>query len=93
MYNFEMNKLSQIALAWKLYKNNTPIVIISQTLEVYRETVGIWIIRTKKNPDGITGFLDQYINAKKGERRKRKIDGLLKAKIFRIREKIKIVMV
>lgn len=89
MYDFEMNKLSQIALAWELYQNNTPIVTISQILKVHRETIGIWITRTKKNPYGITGFLDQYVNAKKGERKKRKLDGLLKARIYRIRDENK----
>ena len=89
MYDCEMNKLSKIALAWELYRNNTPIVTISQTLKVHRETVGIWISRTERNPDGITGFLDEYVNAKKGERKKRKVDGLLKARIFRIREENK----
>ncbi|MFH0979707.1 MAG: integrase core domain-containing protein [Candidatus Roizmanbacteria bacterium] len=84
-----MNKLSQIALAWELYENNTPIVTISQILKVHRETIGIWIIRTKKNPNGIMGFLDQYINAKKGERKKRRLDGLLKARIYRIRDENK----
>jgi hypothetical protein len=74
MYNFEMNKLSQIAFAWELYKNNTPIVTISKTLGVHRETIGIWILKIKNNSFGITGFINEYINAKKGERKKRKVD-------------------
>ncbi len=44
------------------------------------------VSRIKKNPEGISGFLDEYINAKKGSRKKRKLDGLLKARIFRIRK-------
>ena len=30
--------------------------------------------------------LNKYVNAKKGERTKRKVDGLVKARIYRIRE-------
>lgn len=86
MYDLEMNKLSQIALVWELSRNHTPLVTISESLGVHRETIGIWVSRIKKNPDGITGFLYEYINAKKGSRKKRKLDGLLKARIFRVRE-------
>jgi len=85
-YDLEMNKLTQIALAWELYRNNTPQVTISENLGIHRETVGIWVSRIKKNPDGLKGFLDDYVNAKKGSRKKRKLDGLLKARIFRLRE-------
>lgn len=86
MYDLDMNKLTQIALAWELYRNHTPKVTISENLRIHRETVGIWVSRIEKNPNGIAGFIDEYINAKKGERKKRKLDGLLKAKIYRLRE-------
>lgn len=89
MYDSEMNKLSQIALAWELYRNNTPKVTIAQILKVHRETVGVWTDKIQKNPDDLNGFLDEYLNAKKGSRRKRKLDGLLKARIYRIRKENK----
>lgn len=84
-----MNKLTKIALAWELYETNTPIVTIAKTVEVHRETVGIWIARIKDNPKGLSGFLDDYVNAKKGERKKRKIDGILKRHIFEVRDENK----
>lgn len=89
MYDESMNKLTKIALAWELYQSNTPIIDIAQTLEVHRETVGIWIARIKQNTEGVRGFLDEYVNAKKGERKKRKVDGLLKQRVYQIRERYK----
>lgn len=89
MYDSWMNKLAQIALAWELYRNHTLQISIADSLGIHRETIGIWISRIQKNPEGLKGFLDEYINAKKGERKKRKLDGLLKARIYRIREENK----
>src|SRR3989338_10728873 len=89
MYDCWMNKLTQIALVWELYRNHTPQISIAESLGIHRETIGIWITRIQKNPEGLKGFLDEYINAKKGERKKRKLDGLLKARIYRIREENK----
>lgn len=89
MYDSWMNKLAQIALVWELHRNHTLGISIAESLRIHRETVGIWIRRIQKNPEGLKGFLDEYINAKKGERKKRKLDGLLKARIYRIREENK----
>lgn len=89
MYDDWMNKPTQIALVWELFRNHTPQIYIAESVGVHRETVGTWISRIRQNPEGITGFLNAYTNAKKGERKKRKIDGLLKAKIYRIREQNK----
>lgn len=84
-----MNQLTKIALVWELHHNHTPQITIAESLGIHRETVGIWIARIRKNPAGLTGFVNEYVNAKKGERKKRKIDGLLKAKIYRVREQNK----
>lgn len=43
--------------------------------------------KTHIAPDGLLGFMEDYLNAKKGEREKRRVDGLLKARIYRLREK------
>jgi hypothetical protein len=83
----DMNQLTKITLSWELYEQRVPKTIIAQRLEVNRETVRIWIRGILSNPLGLTGFIDSYLNAKKGERRKRKIDGLLKAYIYRIRKR------
>jgi transposase len=86
MYDLEMNKLTQIALVWELFRNHTPQVLIAESLGIHRETVGIWVKKIQDEPEGLSGFLELYTNAKKGPRKKRKIDGLLKAQIYRIRE-------
>ncbi len=70
MYDIEMNKLTQIALAWELYKNNTPKISIAQALTIHRETVGIWIQRIEKLGGNVELFIDSYVNAKKGKERK-----------------------
>lgn len=87
MYDDWMNKLTQISLAWDLFRNNQSHLSIAETLGVHRETVGIWIARIQGNTQGLPGFLKEYTNAKKGERKKRKIDGLLKKRIYSIRKK------
>lgn len=84
-----MNKLTKIALAWELYQSSTPIIDIAKTVEIHRETIGIWIQKITDNPKGVGGFLDEYVNAKKGERKKRKVDALVKRHIFQLREKHK----
>lgn len=81
-----MTKPTQIALAWELYLNRMPKVTIADMLKVHRETVALWIAGIENHPDSLTGFLDMYENAKKGPRKKRKLDGLIKAAIYRIRE-------
>jgi hypothetical protein len=40
--------------------------------------VGIWIDKISDNDLGLGGFLDDYLNSKKGEREKSKIDPLSK---------------
>lgn len=82
----EMNQLTKITLAWELYGEGLPKIHIAEKLMVHRETVGIWICGIQENPQGLSGYLDSYTNAKKGERAKRKVDGLLKARTWRIRE-------
>lgn len=59
---------------------------IAQQLAVHRETVREWICRIQEHPEGVLGFLEQYESAKKGERKKRKVDGQLKARVYRLRE-------
>lgn len=80
----DMNQLTKIALAWELHEENTPKLHIAGKLNVHRETVHLWIKGIEQF--GLLGFLDNYTNAKKGERTKRKVDGLLKKRIYRLRE-------
>lgn len=82
----EVNQITKISLAWELFENGIPKSHISDRLEVHRETVHLWTLGIKSHPSGLMGFLEDYRNAKKGERVKRKVDGLLKARIWRLRE-------
>lgn len=77
--------LTKITLAWELYEQNVPKSHIASKLGVNRETVHLWIKGVLEF--GLEGFLDKYTISKRGERAKRKTDGLLKSRIFKLREK------
>ena len=76
--------LTKIAIAWEMYESGIPKAHIASKLKINRETVHIWIKEIIEV--GLLEFLDQYTQAKKGERSKRKIDGLLKVRIYKLRE-------
>ena len=80
----EVNQLTKITLAWELFEQAVPKAHIANQLAVARETIHIWIKGIQEL--GLLEFLEQYSDAKKGERRKRKIDGLLKSRVYRLRE-------
>jgi transposase len=80
----EVNQLTKITLAWELFESGVPKAHIASKLEVSRETIHIWIKSIQEW--GLLEFLQQYTNAKKGERRKRKADGLLKSRVYKLRE-------
>ena len=82
----EMQQVTKIILAWELFEQDIPKGHIAEQLEVNRETVRLWLRGIGSHPDGLLGFLEQYTQAKKGQRAKRKVDGLLKAHIYRLRE-------
>lgn len=76
--------MTKITMAWELFDSGIPQTHIAERLEVNRDTIRIWIKAIKQW--GLLEFLQQYTNAKKGERKKRKADGLLKSRVFRLRE-------
>lgn len=80
----EVNQLTKITLAWELFESAVPKSHIATQLGVTRETVHIWIKSIQEL--GLIEFLEDYAHAKKGQRAKRKADGLLKARIYRLRE-------
>lgn len=80
----DMNQLTKITLVWELHEEGVPKLHIAKELDVHRETVHLWIKAIEKQ--GLLEFLDSYINAKKGERAKRKVNGLLKKRIYKLRE-------
>lgn len=76
--------LTKITIAWELFESGVPKAHIASKLGVGRETVHLWIKEIIEVD--LLEFLDQYTKAKRGERAKRKIDGLLKARIYHLRE-------
>jgi len=82
----EMNQLTKITLAWELFGEGVNKTHVANQLLINRETVRIWIKAIETNPLGLPGFIDSYLSSKKGERSKRKLDGLLKNHIWRIRD-------
>ncbi len=82
----EVKQTTKIILAWELFEQHVPKAHIAKQLEINRDTIYEWLRRIEDHPKGLPGFLEDYENAKKGERAKRKVDGLLKARIYRLRE-------
>lgn len=80
-----MEKTTKITLAWELYLEGRPKLWIARRLGLNRETVHLWVRAIESSPEGLLGFLEDYLSAKKGPRR-RKVDGFLKARIYRLRE-------
>lgn len=82
----EVKQATKIILTWELFEQGVPKAHIAKQVGVHRETVGEWIKGIAQHEYGLLGFLEDYEKAKKGERKKRKVDGLLKARIYRLRE-------
>ena len=80
----EVNQLTKITIAWELCENGVAKTHIAERLGVNRDTIRLWIKGIKEI--GLLEFLGQYTHAKKGERTKRKTDGLLKSRIYRLRK-------
>lgn len=82
----DVNQIAKIALALELFEQGIPKTHISWKVGVGRATLYRWLDGIEQTRD-LEIFLDQYLSAKKGQRAKRKIDGLLKLKIWNLRNK------
>lgn len=82
----EVIQITKITLVWELYEQRVPKSHIAKQVGVNRDTVHEWIRGIETHTTGLLGFLKDYEDAKKGERAKRKVNGLLKARIYRLRE-------
>ena len=82
-----MDMLSEtlIVLCWELYEQSIPKSHIAQRLGKHRETIHIWIKGIQEH--GLPNFLDQYQQAKKGERKKRQVDPIVKRWVWEVRER------
>ncbi len=80
-----VKQTSKIVLAWDLLQEGVPKGRIADHISVSRRTVIRW--HQGINECGnIEDFLDQHLCSKKGSRTKRKIDPVLKRRIWTIRE-------
>lgn len=78
--------ITKITLCWELFQQQVPQLHIARELQIDRVTVYRWIQGIQTAGD-LELFLDHYLNAKKGTRRKQKVDGLLKSRIYSLRDK------
>ena len=81
----DMTNAALITLCCELYEQGIPKIRIAQRLGKHRETIGIWIRGIEAY--GLLGFLDKYHQAKRGERRKRQVDPIVKRWVWEIRER------
>lgn len=81
----DMENTTKIVTAWELYQQGIPKTHIAEHLDKHRETIHLWI----KGIEGVGlhEYLEQYVNAKKGERIKRQLNPVLKRRIWAIRER------
>ncbi len=80
-----MQNILLITLTWELFESGVPKTHIAKQLNKNRDTISLWITGIKEV--GLVPFLEQYEQAKKGDRTKRKIHGQVKIWIWDIRER------
>jgi transposase len=81
----DMENSTLITLAWELFESGMGKTHIAEKLHKDRETIRIWLGGIESV--GLLPFLEQYAQAKRGERSKRKIHGQIKQWIWDIRER------
>ena len=80
-----MTNETLVVLCWELYEQGMPKIQIAKRLGRHRETIHLWI--RSISTEGLLGFLDKYKQAKKGERKKRQVDPIVKRLVWGIRER------
>lgn len=81
----DMTNETLIVFCWELDEQGMPKTRIAQRLGKHRETIHLWIKGIKGV--GLLGFLDKYKQAKRGERKKRQVDPIIKRWVWGIRER------
>jgi transposase InsO family protein len=82
----EMRQMTKIILAWELLGEKVPKSHMAEYLGVSRRTVIRWAKAIEEH-GSLEGFLEHYQQAKKGSRKKRKTDAILKRRIWELRQK------
>ena len=82
-----MDMLSEtlITLCWELHEQGIAKSRIAQRLGKHRETIHIWVKGIQQY--GLMDFLEKYRQAKKGERKKRQVNPIVKRWVWEIRER------
>lgn len=80
-----MLNLTSITLAWELYGQGLSKSRIAHDLGKNRETIISWIQGIERY--GLLEFLNRYEKAKKGPRKKRQVNPILKRWVWEIRER------
>ena len=80
----DMQNSTLIILAWELHGEGMPKARIAARLGKHRETIHWWVKNVQKY--GLIPVLDRYEQAKKGARRSRQVDPIVKRRVWAIRE-------
>ena len=80
----DMTSETLITLCWELYEQGVPKSRIGRRLRKHRETIHLWIEGIKELE--LLGFLNKYKQAKKGQRKRRQVDQVVKRWVWEIRE-------
>jgi transposase len=81
----DMQNSTLITLCWELYEQGISKLRIAGKLCKSRETIHVWIKGIEEF--GLLRYLDRYEQAKKGERKKRQVDPIVKRLVWDIRER------
>jgi IS30 family transposase len=78
-----MNRLTLVTLAWELDQQGSNNTRIAQQLSRHRETIGLWIQGIEQQ--GLRSFLESYEQARKGPRKARQVDAIVKRLVWQLR--------
>ena len=81
-----MRQMTKIVLAHELLEQGISKVRIAERLQVLRRTVICWAQAIQQH-GSLESYLEYHQQAKKGARRKRKADAILRRRIWALREK------
>ena len=82
-----IDSITKIHICYSLWQQGISPEKMPQELNVHRATVYRWLRGFEQR--GIRAFIHQYQNAKKGRRRPKKTNPLIKARIFAVRSEYK----
>ena len=81
----DMQNSTLITLCWELYEQGISKTHIAKRLGKHRETIHVWIKGIELF--GLLDFLDKHEQAKRGERRRRQVDPIVKRLVWELRER------